>query len=86
MKLSLLLEALGIREGFAETDITDLVYDSRKAGPGCAFFCLRGSAADGDPCDHDHFQRLHPDTNWRSCLEHGEKIGIGTRDYELIKI
>ena len=25
-------------------------------------------------------------TNWRSCLEHGEKIGIGTRDYELIKI
>ena len=47
---------------------------------------LRGSAAAGDPCDHDHFQRLHPDTNWRSCLEHGEKIGIGTRDYELIKI
>ena len=47
---------------------------------------LRGSAADGDLCDHDHFQRLHPDTNWRSCLEHGEKIGIGTRDYELIKI
>ena len=47
---------------------------------------LRGSATDGDPCDHDHFQRLHPDTNWRSCLEHGEKIGIGTRDYELIKI
>ena len=47
---------------------------------------LRGSAADGDPCDHDHFQRLHPDTNWRSCLEHGEKIGIGTRDYELVKI
>ena len=45
-----------------------------------------GSAADGDPCGHDHFQRLHPDTNWRSCLEHGEKIGIGTRDYELIKI
>ena len=47
---------------------------------------LRGSAADGDPCDHDHFQRLLPDTNWRSCLEHGEKLGIGTRDYELIKI
>ena len=47
MKLSLLLEAPGHPEGFAETDITDLVYDSRKAGPGCAFFCLRGSAADG---------------------------------------
>ena len=50
---------------------------------------LRGSAADDEHAKahvHDHFQRLHPDTNWRSCLEHGEKIGIGTRDYELIKI
>lgn len=35
---------------------------------------------------HDHFQRHHPDTDWRSCLEHGEKLGIGTREYELIKI
>ena len=50
---------------------------------------LRGSAADDTHAKahvHDHFQRLHPDTNWRSCLEHGEKIGIGTREYELIKI
>ena len=50
---------------------------------------LRGSAADDEHAKahvHDHFQRLHPDTNWRSCLEHGEKIGIGTREYELIKI
>ena len=52
---------------------------------------LHGSAADGEAGhvhehEHDHFQRIHPDTNWRSCLEHGEKIGIGTREYELIKI
>ena len=50
---------------------------------------LRGSAADDAHAKahvHAHFQRLHPDTNWRSCLEHGEKIGIGTREYELIKI
>ena len=50
---------------------------------------LRGSAADGahgHEHEHDHFQRIHPDTNWRSCLEHGEKIGIGSRQYELIKI
>ena len=50
---------------------------------------LCGSAADGEEEHvhaHDHFQRIHPDTDWRSCLEHGEKIGIGTREYELIKI
>ena len=48
---------------------------------------IRGSAADGgDCCDHDHFHRMHPDTSWMSCLEHAEKLGIGTREYELIKI
>lgn len=35
---------------------------------------------------HDHFHVVHPDTNWRTCVEHAEKIGLGTRDYELIEI
>jgi uncharacterized Fe-S center protein len=29
---------------------------------------------------------MHPDTNWESALIHGEKLGLGTRQYELIKI
>ncbi len=33
---------------------------------------------------HDHFTNNTPESEWRSCLEHGEKIGLGTRDYELI--
>ena len=48
---------------------------------------IRGTAADtGDHCDHDHFHRMHPDTSWMSCIEHAEKLGLGTREYELIKI
>lgn len=48
---------------------------------------LRGSAADiGDFHDQDHFHCIHPDTDWMSCLEHAEKLGLGTREYELIKI
>ena len=35
---------------------------------------------------HDHFTDTHPDTNWQTCLEHGEKLGLGTRQYELIKV
>ena len=35
---------------------------------------------------HDHFTDSSPATNWKSCLEHAEKIGLGTREYELIKI
>lgn len=34
----------------------------------------------------DHFIDLHPDTDWRACLEHAEKIGLGSREYELIEI
>lgn len=34
----------------------------------------------------DHFHITHPDTNWESCVEHAEKIGIGSREYELIEI
>ena len=47
MKLSRLLAPLGITEGFMDVEISDIVYDSRKAKAGCAFVCLRGSAVDG---------------------------------------
>lgn len=37
-------------------------------------------------CDkHDHFRNSTPESEWKSCLEHAEKIGLGSRDYELIK-
>lgn len=34
----------------------------------------------------DHFHAVHPDTNWPAALEHGEKLGLGSREYELVKI
>src|SRR5574344_484332 len=36
--------------------------------------------------DCDKFYYLHPNTDWRSCLNHAEKIKLGTTDYELIKL
>ena len=33
---------------------------------------------------HDHFCNSTPESEWRSCLEHAEKIGLGSRKYELI--
>ena len=35
---------------------------------------------------HDHFRNSRPETEWKSCLEHSEKIGLGSRSYELVKI
>lgn len=34
----------------------------------------------------DHFHAVHPTTDWREQMLHGEKIGLGTMQYTLIKI
>ncbi|NCB42405.1 MAG: DUF362 domain-containing protein [Clostridia bacterium] len=34
----------------------------------------------------DHFKMIHPDSEWEACLAHGEKLGIGSRKYELINV
>lgn len=34
----------------------------------------------------DKFHLLHPNTNWQAGLRYAEEIGIGTREYELIKL
>jgi Uncharacterized Fe-S center protein len=39
-----------------------------------------------DGChDHDKFHIMHPDTTWEAAVEYGEQIGLGTRDYELVR-
>lgn len=39
----------------------------------------------GNEKEHDHFYMTHPDTEWKSCLAHAKKIGLGTDEYELIQ-
>ena len=39
-----------------------------------------------DLCGCDKFHMIHPDTDWLAGLRHAEKIGLGTMNYELIKI
>ena len=34
----------------------------------------------------DHFRNTTPESDWESCLVHAEKIGLGTREYELIPV
>ena len=35
---------------------------------------------------HDHFKDVSPETNWELQLDHAVKIGLGTREYELVTI
>lgn len=33
---------------------------------------------------HDHFKNSTPESEWKSCLEHAQKLGLGSREYELV--
>jgi len=37
-------------------------------------------------CHHDHFTDTHPETNWKIAIEHGAKLGLGSTEYELVRI
>lgn len=39
-----------------------------------------------DHSGSDHFTALHPATDWRSQVEHGAAIGLGSMEYELVKV
>lgn len=49
-------------------------------------------ARSGNDHTHDHhagedkFHIVHPDTKWEAGVEHGEKIGLGSREYTLVRI
>ena len=46
----------------------------------------RNLAAPGFYDHHDHFTNSTPESEWKSCLAHAEKIGLGSRVYELIEM
>lgn len=62
----------------------------------CADLVIQAAVLQGNklaeiyPHEHlkgvDKFHLIHPDTNWLAGLQHAEKIGIGTMNYELIHV
>ncbi|MDR1835951.1 MAG: DUF362 domain-containing protein [Fusobacteriaceae bacterium] len=72
-------------------------FDPLALDQACADACLRvaplpnailsdNMAKTGFVDHHDHFVNTSPESEWRTCLAHGEKIGLGTREYEIIVI
>ncbi|MCL6479576.1 MAG: DUF362 domain-containing protein [Peptococcaceae bacterium] len=47
---------------------------------------LPGTKLAGSEYSEDKFAALYPDVNWRRQLEYGEEIGLGTRNYELVRL
>ena len=48
---------------------------------------LADELADPDFHDHhDHFDNANPNAEYKTCLAHAEKIGLGTRNYLKVKL
>ncbi len=72
-------------------------FDPLALDQACVDACLRETplpnsqladamAGEGFEDHHDHFDNTNPNTEYKSCLSHAEKIGLGSRTYELVKV
>ena len=72
-------------------------FDPLALDQACADACLKAEPLPGSQLSdnmakpdfvdhHDHFVNSRPEAEWRTCLEHAEKIGLGSRKYELIRV
>ena len=72
-------------------------FDPLALGQACVDACMAATPLPGSQLaknmeksdfvdHHDHFTNSTPESEWRTCLEHAEKIGLGTREYDLITV
>lgn len=77
---------VGMFASFDPVALDQACADAVNAMPGNPASVLGEHGAQCGCGEHDHFRMVHPDTNWAVALDHGEKLGLGSRSYELVKI
>jgi uncharacterized Fe-S center protein len=83
---------LGIAASFDPVALDCACADIVKAAPSLTGNAISDKEECG--CGHGHhhhkgedkFRLVHPDTDWEAGVKYGEKIGLGTCSYELIKV
>ncbi|MCL1932485.1 MAG: DUF362 domain-containing protein [Candidatus Azobacteroides sp.] len=96
MNVSPLCDCWGANDAAIVPDIGMAAsFDPVALDKACADMVTRAAALPGSCLDvhhygelqgEDKFKLLHPKTNWKAGLEHGEKIGLGRMEYELITV
>jgi uncharacterized Fe-S center protein len=79
---------IGIFAGFDPVALDKACIDAVNAAPGIVSSVLgdREHTHKDAAGRADHLTDIHPRTNWRSQIDHAEKIGLGSGDYELITV
>jgi uncharacterized Fe-S center protein len=81
-----LVPDIGIPASFDPVALDKASADMVSSAPVLAGSSIRESEEHEDLRDKDKFSISHPDTYWKDGIEHAEKIGLGTTDYELIYV
>lgn len=77
---------VGIFCGLDPVALDQACADAVNAAPALQNTALTDAAgADCHQDEHGHFHVIHPETCWEEQLVHGERIGLGTRKYELVR-
>ena len=84
---------LGIAASFDPVALDCACADMVKAAPVLQNNAITDiDSRSGHDHSHDHhvgddkFHLVHPDTKWEAGVEHGEKIGLGSRAYTLVRV
>ncbi|MCH3942710.1 MAG: DUF362 domain-containing protein [Atopobiaceae bacterium] len=79
---------IGMFASFDPVALDQACADAVNAAPtlGDTVLSEQEEALPDDPEMADHFHMVHPDTRWESCLDHAERLGLGTRAYEIVEV
>ncbi len=85
-----LIPDLGIAASFDPVALDCACADMVTAAPALG----KNAISDSHPESHHHhhhqgedkFKIVHPDTDWRAGVKHGEKIGLGSASYKIISV
>jgi uncharacterized Fe-S center protein len=81
-----LVPDIGIAASFDPVALDQACADLVLNAPTVGSNVLTDKFTDDDLRGRDKFNLSHPDTDWKTALIHAEKIGIGSRKYELITV
>ena len=77
---------IGIAASFDPVALDQASADMVSAAPALPGSKINDSSHKCSMEGDDKFKKAHPDTFWQSALEHGEKIGLGSRSFKLIEV
>jgi uncharacterized Fe-S center protein len=77
---------IGIAASFDPVALDQACADMVSAAPALPGSAICDNHNHGNMKGFDKFSLAHPDTFWQAGLEHAEKIGLGSRKYDLVEV